>query len=515
MIEKTTIRTTGVVFLLVANVLLLFSFLFSMYSGGRPNSERNIGVLCILQENARFPESEYRAVFSGLGLISSFIRVDATDEEELKDSVDAFVEKEKLSRLILVTYGDTAGIGLKYSDSGDPLAGIIAISPVISNPAITGSLGINHPQKPVALFDSAVSGASMLYERLSGEDSVISKPFTDAGIFPANVRISPDSNRYLYLKEMTGETVIDTQLFPGLPDVQLKVGNYIQTYLLSDFSGKSDIRGLIFLNQTFKIVPVAMLIAGLFLFMATISKESSLKGITAREVKKEAEIPQELSLLHKIERSEKYLFGLLLPVSLAASAMLCLLVMTVPKYAALAATLWPVMSMLFAALFYMKHLDKLSGLPKIARIRLWISLAVSGLFVVGVFMIIVMHVASVEHYASFPRLIYPVITTLVLGASMYICQKIESFYMQNERNANHKHGFLSAFRFRGIVFLPFIAMLIAAFLSGKIWMFVLVVYYIALLAFSDWFRRRVRRMSGTLILSAVMTSVLYVILAFV
>jgi len=44
---------------------------------------------------------------------------------------------------------------------------------------------------------------------------------------------------------------------------------------------------------------------------------------------------------------------------------------------------------------------------------------------------------------------------------------------------------------------------------------VLVLYFIALLLFSDWFRRRVKRMSGTLILSAVMSSILYVILAFV
>lgn len=515
MIEKTTIRTAGVVFLIVANVLLLFSYLFSMYSGGRPNSDRDIGVLCVLQEDARFPESEYQAVFSGLGLISSFIRIDATDMEEIEDAVRDFAEEEKLSQLILVTYGDTAGIGLKVTDAEASIVGIITIAPVLTNSTIAASLGTNHPLKPVAIFDCSVSKASMLYERLSGEDSVISKPFTDSGIFPATVRISPDTSRYLCLKKMTGEPVIDTQFFPGLPDIQLKVGNYIQNYLLDDFTNKSDVRGLIFMNQAFKIVPAVMLIAGLFLFLATLSKESSLKGITAKESKKESEIPQELSLLHKIERSEKYLFGLLLPVSLAASAMLCLLVVTVPRNAALAAALWPVLSMLFAALFYLKHLDKLSGISKIARIRFLISLAVSNLFVLGVFLLIVMHVSSLAHYTSFPRVVFPLITTFVLCASLFICQKMESYYAQNEKNAKHKRGFLSALRFRVIVFLPFIAMLVAAIMSGKIWVFVLVLYYIALLLFSNWFRRRVKRMSGTLILSAVMTSVLYVILAFV
>jgi hypothetical protein len=515
MIEKTTIRTTGVIFLIVANVLLLFSFLFSMYSGGKPNSDRAIGVLCISQENARFPESEYQAVFSGLGLISSFVHIDATDEEELEASIRVFIKKEELSQVILMTYGDTAGIGLKVADSEESVIGIITIMPVLSNPTLAASLGTNHPGKPVAIFDCSASNASLMFERLSGEDSVISKPFVDSGIFPSTVRISPDSNRYLCLKKLTGETMIDAFVFPSLPDIQYKVGNYVENYLLEDFSGKSDVRGLIFMNQAFKIVPAAMLIAGLFLFLATLSKESSLKGITAKEVKKEAEIPQELSLLHKIERSEKYLFGLWLPVSLAAAAMMCLFVLMVPQYAALAAGLWPVASMLFASVFYLKHLDKLSGISKVTRIRFLISLSVSGLFVLGVFLLIVMHVGSIAHYISFPHSTLPLITTVLLCVSLIVCQKIESFYTQSERNANHNRGFLSALRFRGIVILPFIAMLIAALLSGKVWLFVLVMYYIAVLLFSDWFRRRVKRMSGTLILSAVITSLLYVILAFI
>lgn len=515
MIEKTTIRTAGVVFLIVANVLLLFSFLFSMYSGGRPNSDRAIGVLCVSQENARFPESEYQAVFSGLGLISSFEHIDATDEEELEDSVRAFVKNEKLSRVILITYGDTAGIGLTVADSEETVVGIITMVPVISNSTISASLGTNFPEKPVAIFDCFDSDSSMLYERLSGEDSVISKPFAGSGLFPATVRISPDSSRYLCLKKMTGETVIDTLVFPSLPDIQYKVGNYIENYLLSDFSGKSDVRGLIFLNQAFKIVPAAMLIAGLFMFLATLSKESSLKGITAKEFKKESEIPQEVSLLHKIERSEKYLFGLLLPVSLAVSAIMCLFVLFVPRYAALAAGLWPIVSMLLASLFYLKHLGKLTEIAKVTRMRFLISLSVSALFVLGVFLLSVMHVGSLSHYVLFPRSIFLLITTMILCVSLFICQKMDSYFTQSERNANHKRGFLSALRFRGIVLLPFIAMLIAAFLSGKVWLFVLALYYIAVLLFSEWFRRRVKRMSGTLVLSAVTTSLLYIIIAFV
>lgn len=515
MIEKTTIRTAGVLFLIVANVLLLFSFLFSMYTGGKPNSDRAIGVLFVSQEKTRFPESEYQAVFSGLGLVSSFVHIDATDEEDLKASVRAFADKEQLSQVILMTYGDTAGIGLKVASSDDSVTGVVMMVPVLSNPDIAASLGTTRPGKPVAIFDCSAVNASMLYERLSGEDSVISKPFAASGIFPSSVRISPDSGRYLCLKKLTGEAVIDTFVFPSLPDIQYKVGNYVKNYLLDDFSGEADVRGLIFMNQAFKIVPAAMLIAGLFLFLATLSKESSLKGITAKEVKKETEIPQELSLLHKIERSEKYLFGLLLPITLAASAMMCLLVLFVPDYASLAAGLWPVLSLMFASVFYLKHLDKLSNISKVARIRFLISLSVSVLFILGVFIILVMHVSSISHYLSFPQNVYLLITAVLLCVSLIVCQKIESFYTQSERNNNHNRGFLSALRFRGIIILPYVGMLITSFLSGKIWLFVLVLYYTAVLLFSDWFRRRVKRMSGTLILSAVITSILYVILAFI
>lgn len=258
-----------------------------------------------------------------------------------------------------------------------------------------------------------------------------------------------------------------------------------------------------------------MLIAGLFLFLATLSKESSLKGITAKEVKKESEIPQELSLLHKIDRSEKYLFGLLLPVSLAMSAMLCIFVLFVPQYAALSAALWPVLSLLFASVFYLKHLDKLSNISKVTRIRFLISLLVSGLFILGVFIILGMHVGSFSRYLSFPRIIYTLISIVLLCVSLIVCQKIESFFTQNERNSHHHRGFLSAIRFRGIVILPFVGMMITSIISGKIWLLALVFYHIGVLLFSDWFRRRVKRMSGTLILPAVMASVLYVILAFI
>jgi hypothetical protein len=58
-------------------------------------------------------------------------------------------------------------------------------------------------------------------------------------------------------------------------------------------------------------------------------------------------------------------------------------------------------------------------------------------------------------------------------------------------------------------------MWVAAFLTMKAWLFLLALFFIVLLIGTDWFRQRVKRMSGTLLLPAVMASVLYVLLAFI
>ncbi len=515
MIERTTIRTTGVALLVVANVVLLFSMLFSMYSGGRPNSGGDVGVFCVSSPDARFQETEYMSVFSGLGLKSTFYRTDSSDEESLMRRIQAFARREDLNHVILVAYKDAAGIGLGAAGAEKSVIGLILLMPRYDSLGDSDMLLRNGGTEPIAIFDSARPSAVSLFELLSGEDAMLSPAMKAPGISLSSVRISPDGKTYLSLRELTGDPVLDDLIYPGLPEVQNTIARYITTYVLADKADVLDVRGMILINQIMKTLPIAMLIAGWFFFLSTISRPHSIKGVKPKEPVKEASTPKELSLYSKIERSEKYLFALLLPVALAYGAVLCVLMIAVPRYAALAAAVWPVLALGIAALFYFKHIRKMMAPEKISRARFLLSLLVSALFVSGVFLMVSLHIASFGYFFAFPRILLFIIPAALLSICLAVCHQVDMFYTVNERSADHRRGFLSAWRFRGVLLIPFIAMQVGAFLSMKAWLFILSLYFIVLLIGADWFRQRVRRMSGTLFLPAVMASLLYVLLAFI
>lgn len=515
MIEKTTIRTTGVVLLGVANIVLLFSMLFSMYTGGRPNSGSSVGVLCVSSQEARFPESEYLSVFSGLGLESYFLRTEEPDEDQLIHKIQSFARREELEHVILVAYGDTAKIALNAAGKEPLIETLILLMPRELLTEKKDSTLRQNNDGSIAIFDSQRSDSITLFELLSGEDALLSHALIAPGLFASSVRISPDAKTYMSLDKLTGDPVLDELIYPGLPDVQSKIAKYISNYVLADKAEISDVRGMILVNQILKIAPLAILSAGLFFFLSTISKPYSIKGVAPKEPVKESAAPKELSLYSKIERSEKYLFALLVPTSIAYGVVLCVLMIAVPHYAAIAAALWPVAALCLASLFYLKHIRKMAAPGKVNRARFLLSLLVSSLFVLGVFLMVSLHLVSFRYFVEFPRVLLFVIPGALLIVCLTACQKVDMFYTENEKTAGHRRGFLSAWRFRGILLVPFIAMWVAAFLSMKAWLFLLALFFIVLLIGADWFRQRVKRMSGTLLLPAVMSSVLYVLLAFI
>jgi hypothetical protein len=504
-----------VVLLVVANVVLLFSMLFSMYTGGRPNSGSAVGILCVSSREARFPESEYLSVFSGLGLESYFFRTEGPDEEGLIRKIQSFARREELEQVILVAYGDAAKLALDTAGKEPLVEGLILLMPrdlLTDKPDSTLRHGT---EDSIAIFDAERPETITLFELLSGEDALLTQALKAPGLAPSTVRISPDTKTYMSLDKLTGDIVLDEFIYPGLPDVQSKIAKYISNYVLADKAEISDVRGMILINQILKIAPLTMLFAGLFFFLSTISKPHSIKGVSPKEPVKESAAPKELSLYSKIERSEKYLFALLVPISLAYGVVLCVLMIAIPHYAAIAAALWPVAALCVAALFYLKHIRKMAAPEKVNRARFLMSLLVSSLFVLGVFLMVSLHLVSFRYFVEFPRILLFAIPAALLIACLAACQKVDMFYTENEKTAEHRRGFLSAWRFRGILLVPFIAMWVAAFLSMKAWLFLLALFFIVFLIGADWFRQRVKRMSGTLFLPAVMSSLLYVLLAFI
>ena len=508
MIEKTTIRTTGVVLLIIANAVLMFSMLFSMYTGGSPQSGSGSGVVFVSFPEERFPDSEYRSLFSGLGLESSFITIDSSDEEKLVRRIQSFARRADLDRILLVSFGDSASLALDVAGREELIGGLILLMPrgAASDDSEVFTRWVD--RKPIAIFDSDRPSTVSLYEILSGEDALLSDPLKGL------VRISPDAKTYMSLRKLTGDPVLDDLIYPGLPDVQNRIASYITKYIFSEQAELSDVRGMILVRQILKIIPISLLIAGLFFFLSTISRPHSIRGVVPKESVREYTTPKELNLFSKLERSEKYLFALLVPVSLAYGVVLCILMVAVPRYAAFAAGLWPVLASIAAALFYFKHIKKMAAPEKPNRARFLLTVLVASLFTLGVFLVVSLHFVSFRYYAEFPRLLVFVALVGLLSLGRSACHKIDMFYTLSEKSIEHRRGFLSAWRFRGVLLIPFIAMLISAFLTLKPWLFLLAGYYIALLFAADWFRQRVKRMSGTIFLPAITAAVLYVILAF-
>lgn len=502
----------GLSMMLIANVILIISVVLSAATSDRAYSDTKVGIVCLYSASERFPEGDYRTVFSGMGIPSAYLHTsDSSTYEQHAVDISAFLEEEGLERVVLMTYGNAVYLGLDLYAANDLVAGLIVVMPDLENDKVIDSAALKRLPRPIGIFGINEPKTNRLYELISGEDTTMTRSLSGNGFLSPEVRIAPDALTYLSVRTIFGSEELDPRIASGFPDTYRQISVFLDRYVLQGKESLSNPSGVILSYQALKIVPLILLFSGWFLFLSTVSDER-LPRIRIKE-DRERNKPAEIALYAKIERSERYIFGLLLPVSLIFSVLLGIIVIVVEEWVNYFVVSWVIFSTLIAAFFYLKHIKKLGIQRRTMDSGLLLSIATTLVFLLGVFLYVVHHVSSLNRFAVMPRMLILIIYSILLFGGLFACQKIDFFYSVGDKNQNHGRGFLSSYRFRAISVMPMLIALVFAFLSKKAWVFVILIAQILLVFASDYFRRKVRHSSGSSLLPAASGALMYMILA--
>ena len=506
------IKWIGFGMMLVADMILILSVFLSTTTSNKAYSETKVGVVCMYAAEKRFPEGDYRTVFSGMGIPSMYLHTDEeSTQEELASEISSFLNDEGLERVVLMTYGNTIYHGIDLFAANDLVAGLMVVMPEFDAARIIDSASLKRLPRPVGIFGINESQTNRLYELLSGEDTTMTRSLSGYGFLSPEVRISPDALTYLSVRTILGSGELDPRIASAFPDTYMKISVFLDRFILQGEEPLDDPRGVIFSYQALKLIPLVLLICGWFLFLSSVSSERlpRIKVIEEKERKK----PSEIAIYAKIERSERYIFALLLPVAVVWSVLLGIVVIVKEAWVSYFVVSWVIFSTLSAAFFYLKHIRKLGLIRQVFDSKFLISVAVTLSFLLGVFVYVIHHVSSLNRFVVMPRMLVLILLSILLIVGLIACQKIDFYYSVGDKNPNHGRGFLSSMRFRFVSVLPMIIALVFAFLSKQAWMFVVLIAHIVLVIFSDYFRRKVRHLSGSSLLPAASGALLYMILS--
>lgn len=510
--QNQKMKKFGLAMMLISNIILIISVVLSTTTSDKAYSDKKVGVVCLYSVSERFPEGEYRTVFSGMGIPSAYIQTnELSTYEQLAVDISAFLKDESLERVVLMTYGDTIYRGLELYAANDLVAGLVVVMPEFADNKDIDSASLKRLPRPIGIFGINEPKTNRLYELISGEDTTMTRSLSGYGFLSPEVRIAPDALTFLSVRTILGSNELDPRIASAFPDTYKQISVFLDRYILQGEENMTDPRSVILIYQALKILPTILMIGGWFLFLSTVPVER-LPRIKIKE-DKERNKPAEIALYSKIERSERYIFALLLPVALVFSVLLGIIVITYDELVSYFIVSWIVFSTLTAAFFYLKNIRKLGLMRQKFDVEKIYSYAATSLFMLGVFLYVAHHVSSLNRFLIMPRMIILIIFALLLFVGLIACQKIDFFYSIGDKNPNHGRGFLSSYRFRGISVLPMLIALIFAFITKKAWVFIVLLAHILLVFASDYFRRKVRHASGSSVLPALSGALFYMIMA--
>lgn len=501
-----TIRYIGLCLMILSVLLMLYLYSFTFFKETGASTPDQFAVLEISAGTSKFPQTDFDVLFSKLKLASDSIRIDAGASAETQQKmIDAAIDGMKSDHVILFARKDACIPALTASLSNPGIASVILLSPDITGSEVMEIFGTHQPIVPVAIFDVDAQYSTSFYERLSGEDATLFPGLKDNGKISATVYISPDGNRYLSQWDLLGQSNTARSVLAFLPQVQIKIGGYISTYVFDPASeNRTDSRAEVAAVQVMKILAAALLAAGLLMFFASIPK-------TVRDP--DSGIPAEIAS-GTLSRARKRVFKLRAIIAVLFSAVLFILYLLNSGAAPVVLAAWPLVFYAVGAVFMFRFFPVHFANTHVPAKRIVFSGFIGFLLAAGVFLMIIMHSASVEKTFSG---LYGILLLLYVSLLFVFSWIRLSADMQDSIESSRENGRTAKLRVLyqqvSLVF-PYAIILIFLLITGRRILSLQCVFLLASLLAGIWIRHIFRRTSGTQWLAAIMFSVFYSLVAF-
>lgn len=202
--------------LVVLVLLLMFSLVMTSYKGGGDDYP----VVLIFGADEEMPEAMLRNTMHASGFEYYFV----SDSEKYSDMQLVLPVKYRHRDVIVMSLSDNGFDYVKAYADLDNVKGFVLVCPDFPGNASMEGISSKVPAKDIAIFagkDNArvvsdVKGARLIYERISGDDTVYGTPIKRGGKFSSECFISAEQNRYLSLscfKYSDGNEMLKSPIF--------------------------------------------------------------------------------------------------------------------------------------------------------------------------------------------------------------------------------------------------------------------------------------------------------------
>ena len=186
---------------LILSLSLIGLFFLSSYKSGK-----NGKVVLFYCDKRFFPYVSMRNSLASAGFDFGIAEIPGEGETAVSDRY-AIPEQYKDKQIVICALGkDSFTIMDAVAKTDNPnVIGYCLVNPKYPGNAAMEGYGRYYPKTPVAIFDytgekadaEQNGGASMLYEKFSGADTLYGVPAVSGKLIKSKVYISPDQNRYL------------------------------------------------------------------------------------------------------------------------------------------------------------------------------------------------------------------------------------------------------------------------------------------------------------------------------
>lgn len=256
-LKGTTI--VGLIIMLASVIMGVFLFSFSFR-----NKNADAPVLVLYGANeGRFPDTSFRVALKSAGIDHVVLSKNLKKSEEIGEEM-SLPQGYRSKNVIILAQGKEATGALKLFDDDEDTLGFVLINPEFETNYSMEGMSSKNPVHDVAIFagdQSKVNDAKLMYERLSGEDTVYGVKFKTGGIFSSETCTNPSGNRVL---SISGFDYGDGNLIYFSPVFQIELA----TYLSATYGTGDEVSWRITCWYALFVFFAIFFVAGLFLFLS-------------------------------------------------------------------------------------------------------------------------------------------------------------------------------------------------------------------------------------------------------
>lgn len=260
-------KLKGVTLLGIILMVLALLLQIGLYGFSYTGYEKDAPVLVMYgTEDSKFPNTIFRMAMGRAGFQTLILDKDLEKSLSIGEEI-SLPRGYRSQSIVILAQGSAATSSLKLFDTDEDTLGFVLVNPEFETNYSMEGMSTEFPTHNVAIFtdnSDPKSDSKIMYERLSGEDTLFGITSRPGGVTSSEVYMNPKGNRYLSVSSVDKG---DGALFYMSPSFQIELADYLCANYMTDTNSPSK---AIIAWYVILIMSAALFISGLFLFLSKI-----------------------------------------------------------------------------------------------------------------------------------------------------------------------------------------------------------------------------------------------------